>query len=96
VIGVGSSAPYVSVAAACSSANFTVPKYNAISAGMTLDQVNQTIGCTYDPKYTSAVSDYVIHIWIYGTAAITVYFDSTDSVVRGLNGGNTFKSRSGF
>ena len=50
VISVGSSTPADdgTVAETCTDANFTLAKYNAITEGMTLDQVNQIIGCKND------------------------------------------------
>jgi len=96
VISVGSSAPYGQVTDTCSSANITVPIYNAIVAGMTLAQVNQTIGCKYSPALTTAIGDHVSHGWNYGGAIIIVYFDATDSFVKGIIGTDLFKSRTGF
>lgn len=96
VVSVASSGPYVVVSDTCSSSNITVPIYNAIAQGMTLDQVNQTIGCKYDPSFTDAAGDFVGHVWRYGTALIKVYFDATDSFVRGIGGGDLYKVRVGF
>lgn len=98
VVSVASSIPYVPVANACSSANFTVPIYNAITAGMSLDQVNQVIGCKYNPLLTTAAGDFVLHGWSYGdgTTIIQVYFDMTDTFVRGSGGSSLIKLRTGF
>jgi hypothetical protein len=99
VISVGSSIPIDdgTVSETCSDANFTIPRYNAITVGMTLDQVNQTLGCKYDPIFTIASSDFVHHTWANGdvSAGITVYFDATDSFVK-VFGGDFFKIRFGF
>lgn len=82
------------VSATCTSANINLDKFNRISVGMTLAQVNQTIGCAYNPIYTSRNSTYTVNMWSYGTSAITVYFDVSNSVVTALDG--FFKSSLGF
>ena len=85
----------------CSSENFTVAKFNAITVGMTVDQVNQTIGCKYDPSHTSASASFVSHNWYYksqnSVQQIILYFDASDSVVTPLGGyGSNIKLRVGW
>ncbi|MGZ5009436.1 MAG: hypothetical protein ACXV74_00575 [Methylobacter sp.] len=79
VISVGSSAPVVS--GTCSSSNFSLAVYNAITVGMTLNQVNQAMGCNYDSTKTINSTNYVARTWFYQNAStfaleeIVVYFD---------------------
>ena len=62
IISVGGEAPVFSSVApvspsaadTCVTANFTIAKYNAISLGMTLDQVTQIIGCKPQLSYRSS------------------------------------------
>ena len=70
---------------------------------MTMTQVNQTIGCNYDPTQTAATTSFVSNTWYYlnpttfAAEEITVYFDPTDSVVTPPGGvGNNIKLRVGF
>lgn len=100
VISVGSYAP-VNVTAKCSSNNFSPAIYNAISIGMTISQVEQTIGCNFDPTKTVRGGSFVLKWWsylnptTYATEMIGVYFDGTDSVVTAI-GGTLFKQSQGF
>jgi hypothetical protein len=85
VISVGSSAPVDdgTVAETCTDANFTLARYDAIIEGMTLDQVNQIIGCKSNVNVTLVTEVYVHRIWHNGgqtvgnIKGIGVYFDST-------------------
>ncbi|MEQ1635486.1 MAG: hypothetical protein ABL903_02270 [Methylococcales bacterium] len=98
VVSVGSNNNAGTVADTCSSANFTVPKFNAITIGMTLDQVNQTIGCKYDSSRTAASGDFVAYSWSISRTEVTsmqVFFDSATNVVTNIMG-NSFKARVGF
>ncbi len=80
----------------CSSSNFTTAIFNSITAGMTISQVEQAIGCKYDPMYTQRMGSFTANTWGDGTLGISVYFDATDSIVTGLFGGDSVKSASGF
>lgn len=84
------------VTANCTVANFTLSAYNAIQEGMTIDQVNQAMGCQYMPLSTLRGANYVVYVWgVVGQAArVTVWFDVNGTVVTKLGG--TFKSAAGF
>lgn len=97
VLAVGSSSTVnATVSSTCSQSNFTVPIYNAIATGMTLDQVNQTIGCSYKPSLTQRSTSYTIYAWSQGTSSILVWFDVNGSIVTPLLGSTSYKSGSGF
>jgi len=85
------------VAATCSNSNLTTSNYNAITPGMTIAQVNQTMGCAFNPSFTQRNSLFIAHIWIVtGTMKyITVYFDLADNVVTPLVTGS-YKTATGF
>ena len=82
----------------CSDENFTTNKYNAISIGMTLDQVNQLIGCKNDPRFTITLNNVVsIYGWVPSSLSgkfIQVYFDPNTDIVVTYQG--AFKSKAGF
>jgi hypothetical protein len=83
------------VSATCSSSNFSTAIFNAIAVGMTMSQVNQTIGCQYNSGYTQRAATYTYNVWVGPSyQMINVWFDASDSVVTGL--GTTFKGSSGF
>ena len=71
------------VAATCTASNFTLPKVDAIALGMTLDQVNQIIGCPNNPMYTQRSERYVAYAWANpsGSQSIVVFFDPTGTTV---------------
>jgi hypothetical protein len=97
VLAIGGSKPATSpVAATCTAANFTLAAYNAIQTGMTVDQVNQIIGCQYLPSLTVRYANFVVYQWgAVGLAAhIAVYFDATGTVVTAQSG--IFKTSGGF
>ncbi len=90
---------------ACDPSNFTYAKFNAITVGMTLDQVKLTIGCTNDPTITSRISNFVGLGWKARVPNsllsyfIWVYFDSTGAIVTDMASGGAppyFKSSTGF
>lgn len=96
IISVGSEAPVSSsVADTCVAANITTAKYNAIALGMTIDQVNQTIGCKFNPSFTQRGTSYTVYTWI-ASGFIQVFFDGAGTTVTGLNGTDIFKSANGF
>lgn len=69
-------------AAQCAAANFTTAIYNAIKPGMTVDQVNATIGCQFTPSLTVRSTGTIQNQWFVssptaGTKFILVFFDST-------------------
>src|SRR4051794_31646113 len=49
VQSVGPGVPVGIIATACTDANFTLDKYNAVALGMTVAQVNLLFGCQYSP-----------------------------------------------
>ena len=89
--------PSITVSTICTSSNLTLAHYNAIVPGMTLDQVNQTIGCAYYPSETMRFTDFVIYHWLVlsgGISFIEVYFDPSGTIVTPQ--GNVWKGGSGF
>lgn len=103
---VGSSAPYTPVSATCSASNFTAAKYDAITLGMTLEQVFQVIGCKNTPSLTTVFGTNIVGLgwaWTdpvsFQMRAINVWFDATGSIVTKLPDTDSnpyFKSRTGF
>lgn len=90
----------VVVAATCSASNFTSSIYNAIQIGMTVDQVNQTVGCQNNPALTSRMTAYIMFTWISvnSSAFVQVYFDDTGTYVTPLfgNSSSPYKASMGF
>ena len=78
------------VAASCGDVNFTTSKFNAITSGMTLEQVNQTIGCKNDSTLTVQRPDALSYAWVdalsYGAKFIVVKFNSSGTAVLSLSG----------
>lgn len=87
------------VAAACTAANFTTARFNAITVGMSLDQVKQLIGCTNDTGMTLRTTDFVNYGWIYlgsvSATSINVFFDRNGNTVTPLEDGS-YKISIGF
>lgn len=83
---------------ACTQANFTTARYNAIAVGMTPDQVNATMGCVFSPALTQRGPGYVALAWGATSAQglVVVFFDANGTVVTPLAGSTSFKSSSGF
>ncbi len=98
VLAVGSSAPNNGggVKETCEAADFTISKYNNIVVGMSLDQVNQTIGCKPgSPVRTSGFVNYSWSTTVGGVRIIDVIFDDPSLTVTGALGGS-FKRSGGF
>lgn len=97
VLGVGSAVPIDGIADICSPEMFTVDKYNTIQPGMSLDQVNQVIGCKFDPGSIVRVNPLVNYSWrnIDSGRFISVHFDASTNQVTGSLG-SSFKSSAGF
>lgn len=98
---IGGSRPATPVAATCASANFTTANYNAIQIGMTLDQVNQAMGCQYDPTATVRIQTAVVYRWQMvspSVKVVQVWFDGDGKIVTPPGGspGASFKSSTGF
>ena len=97
IISVGSETPVSSsVAATCVTANFTTAKYNAIALGMTPDQVNQTIGCKFNPAFTQRTQSFLLITWNFSGSLMQVYFDPAGTIVTAPLGTDIFKYASGF
>jgi hypothetical protein len=66
---------------ACTSDNFTSEILSSIQEGMSLEQVNQTIGCTFNAEHTvRSLEGVVLYSWITLTPEvkfINVFFDGT-------------------
>jgi hypothetical protein len=89
------------VSTTCTPSNLTLANYNAISLGMTLAQVNQTLGCQNTASQTVRTSGIVQYEWDdilsgAGSQLISVDFDATGTVVTGIAGSANFKSSSGL
>ncbi len=107
---VGASAPYVPVTApvtaACTSANFTNARFNAIALGMSFSQVTAIMGCANNPTFSQHQGVFTIYGWswlnpsTFQTMLISVWFDSTGTIVSDAYSGQAptayFKSSSGF
>ena len=63
VVSVKSSSSYQHISDTCSEANITTLNYNAITPDMTLDQVNQIIGCKDDITRTLYAGTWIIRMW---------------------------------
>lgn len=88
--------PTTPVTTACAATNFTVAKYDAITAGMTMDQVNQAIGCTYDPAQISKTGTFSRYSWVSLPTLIQVYFDLDGKIVTAAGSSGTVKVKIGF
>ena len=99
VLGVGSAIPIDGVADSCTPEMFTIDKFNTIQPGMTLDQVNQVIGCRFDPGEIIRADPVVSYTWLSnansGVRFIRVFFDASTNKVTSIFGSN-FKSSAGF
>lgn len=84
------------VAATCTASNFTLAKFDAIARGMTLDQVNRTIGCMNHAASTQRDAFRVVYVWanLGGNQIILVFFEPTGTTV--TFDGPIFKTSSGF
>lgn len=92
-----STGPGGAVSATCASSNFTVANFNSIKIGMTLEQVNQTMGCAYNPNYTQRGTGYVANSWVSNSGqSVLVFFDVNDATVTPLAAGVAFKTSNGF
>ena len=94
--------PVGQVSELCTDSNFTIAKFNAITLGMTLDQVSATIGCKNAPYFVARSADFVLYGWASSalqTKTIVVVFDATGSFVKPQDPNqptNTFKTSTGF
>lgn len=83
----------------CGVENFTIDKYNAIQVGMSIDQVNQVIGCRFDPGSAVRNSGLVQYTWQNLSAdrvqLISIFFDESSLKITSALG-NSFKSSGGF
>lgn len=97
VLKVGASGrnPYVEVADTCSSKHIILARYEDITAGMSVDEVNEALGCKY-VKYLTTTSYYVSHGWTDKISIIIVFFDAKDKVVTPPIAGGAFKVKMGF
>lgn len=87
------------VAATCKSANFTQARYNAIKQGMSLDKVNQALGCAPDPEFTRRSEKMTMYMWqvteggLVAAKHVQVFFDGSGTKTLTTP---SFKSASGF
>ncbi|MFA6312658.1 MAG: hypothetical protein WC681_14345 [Sterolibacterium sp.] len=108
VISVGGSGPAVPVTNTCLASNFTATSYVAITAGMTVSQINQVMGCAYTPSATSYESNGEVEYWwntycSFSTSCTGQQVELTSAawirVTVGSSGvtvGTSFKSARGF
>lgn len=83
------------VAERCGASNFTTAKFNAITVNMTVDQVNQVMGCKYNSTLTQRNTSYLVYVWDYGQSMVAVYFDP-DGTRATFYAGIIFKMATGF
>jgi len=88
--------PAGTVSDTCTAANFTAAKFAAITLGMTLDQVNQTIGCKFDPAWNLKSSTFSRYSWLSLPKVIQVFFDVNGTQVTATSAGGTFKTSVGI
>ncbi len=88
--------PAGTVSDTCTAANFTAAKFAAITLGMTLDQVNQTIGCKYDPVWNLKSTTFSRYSWLSSPKVIQVFFDVNGTQVTATRGGGKFKTSVGI
>ena len=101
MISVGTSAPAqpAEVAQVCTPKHFTGTSFNAVSVGMSLDQVNTIMGCKFSPARTIRTPTMAIYTWaISGTMTYAGFgFDANGIAVISYDGsGLPFKSSGGF
>jgi hypothetical protein len=84
--------PITPTTAACSQTNFTLANVNAISVGMNLAQVSQTIGCQVN--YSTAWPSHIVYGWVSGDSSIFAFFDRTGTKVTYF--GSKFKGANGL
>ncbi len=77
---------------ACTAANFTFANFNAITVGMTVDQVNKTIGCQTNGN--TVLQSNVVFTWINGASLINVDFDPAGTLATSFGG--SFKVAAGL
>lgn len=74
------------VASKCTPRHFTQQKFDRIARGMSIEQVNQLIGCQFDPGYNQNSSTSKMRMWaaedkgLVAAYAIRVNFDSSGKV----------------
>jgi hypothetical protein len=83
---------------ACSAQSFTLPAFNSIQPGMSLNQVTQIMGCQY--QVNQRTDTYVTYSWsaitTSGFMSVRVDFDVINTVVKGKILPNSFKYATGF
>jgi hypothetical protein len=97
VISVGASAPVTtgSIAHTCTTSNFSTAKYNAITSGLTVDQISAQLGCKSNPAGTIRMSGFTMFCWGDPDGAfISVYFNFDGSLSTTL--GSTLKVSHGW
>jgi len=88
------------ILAKCQSESFTGERFNKINQGMTLQQVNELLGCTPDTSLIQRSPRSVLYVWLVSTRtevaakSITLFFDPSGEKVKAL--GTEFKSSTGF
>lgn len=90
--------PVTGVSVTCTLDNFTKDKFDAIQAGMSIDQVNQVIGCKFEPRATMRLNELTQYTWVHlttGRHLISVLFDESTLKVTGTMG-TLFKNSMGF
>lgn len=86
------------IAETCIPSNFNADKFNAVVPGMTLNQVNQLMGCKPNPARTNrSSSGYVTYEWddqtdqyAYLSTRMEIYFDAGGSTVTPFTIGTSY------
>jgi hypothetical protein len=78
-VATGLPIPATPTTASCTPANFTVGNFSLITAGMSLAQASQAIGCKATSSSVTLTG--VTYFWQLGVTAISVYFDAPGAAV---------------
>lgn len=97
VLSIGNSANIAAIASSCTADLLTQAKYNALTPGMTMEQVVAMMGCLSDQKLDVRTPLFSAFTWIANNGKlITVYFDALALGVAPLNGIANFKQALGL
>jgi hypothetical protein len=77
IISIGSATPV-----GCTASNITRTALNAITVGMSLEQVNQVIGCAYDPGASiGSANNTLTHSWYVSQPLMFIAVTFTNEMV---------------
>ena len=99
VLSIGSSAPIAP--ATCNANSLTTYTFNRVGLGMSLDAINNIVGCKYDPVLTFRMPTAIMYTWTYVdpniglNLSMNVFFDLYGT--RSIDiGGGVFKAAHGY